>query len=173
MFNCQYTTLKTCTGCGSWCCHFRKPAILSKEENDHIQQEIYTKTGVFYLYPFSRYTINLTKEEKEKLESLAKQKGLTFTIIPKKIIYDQEKDTFHILDYSPDHDICPFLEGENCTIYHDRPLICQLFPYIESNDTKNIKEFNETNNIKPPTHSLSEVRTLFLKRYPVNAKTIE
>ena len=151
--------------CKYWagCCHFREKSILSREEEDKIKGSIFNTTFVFYIYPFERYTITITPDEKTVLEKEAKKSDLSLKIIPKKIIYNQKKDTFHIIDYSLDHDVCLFLDKDNrCSIYESRPDICKRFPDIkESDEFEKVKLLIKRKNITKPTLSLKQVIKLF------------
>ena len=38
-----------------------------------------------------------------------------------------------VWDWFVDHEVCPFLKGDNeCTIYEYRPEICRMFPEIKN-----------------------------------------
>ena len=117
-----------CIGCAE-CCRFREKINLDEDE-EKIKIALFQKTGTIYLYPFSRYTINITKDEKEILEKKARKKNLIIRILPKKVFLT--KDSILIYDYFIDHDVCPFLTEENkCSIYESRPKICQDFPEMK------------------------------------------
>lgn len=114
-----------CVDCGT-CCHFREEGFLSDEEDFKIKGQLYLKTGIIYLYPFSRYTITINKEEKNRLEK--SHDGLK--VLPKKIFYDADHDRIYILDYFLDYDICPMWKDNRCSVYSIRPEICKQFPNI-------------------------------------------
>jgi Fe-S-cluster containining protein len=110
-----------------------------------VKKALFAKTGTIYLFPFSRYTINITKEEKEILEKKAKEKRFKIKILPKKIFITEKGIV--IYDYFIDADVCPFLDENNrCSIYEFRPKICKEFPKVEY-DNSNFIEFKQNNNI--------------------------
>jgi Fe-S-cluster containining protein len=125
------------------CCRFREKNILDEKEELKVKKSLFLKTGTLYLFPFSRYTINITPKEKEILETEAKKNGVKINILPKKIFITEPG--ILIYDYFIDADVCPFLNSENrCIVYEKRPLICQQFPKVEY-DNKEFKEFERNN----------------------------
>lgn len=107
-----------------------------------IKRKVYERTRVLYLFPMNRYTISLSHGEKARLERIAKERGVQISILPKKVIYDAKNDKAVVWDWFVDHDICPFLKGDNeCTIYEDRPEICRMFPEIKNEQMFEIQEF--------------------------------
>ncbi|MBW3021782.1 YkgJ family cysteine cluster protein [Candidatus Woesearchaeota archaeon] len=112
-----------CTGC----CHFRENAVLTDEEDYQLRKQMWEQKSILYLFPFHKYTISLTKNEKETLEKKAKEKNIKIKIIPKKIMLDKNLKPV-VLDWCVDADVCPFLEGNECSIYEDRPEVCKTFP---------------------------------------------
>jgi Fe-S-cluster containining protein len=126
--------IEPCKFCAE-CCRFREKIDFNEKEELNIKKALFEKTGTIYLYPFSRYTINITIKEKEILEKEAKKKGIKINILPKKIFIT--KEGIAVYDYFIDADVCPFLTKENrCSIYEKRPLICQQFPKIEYDNTE-------------------------------------
>lgn len=94
-----------------------------------IKQSLYDRTGVLYLYPFSRYTLSLSNHEANHLKLLAGQLNITIHILPKKVFYNSQTNEAVAYDWFLDHDVCPFLKGMNdCLIYKDRPSVCRAFP---------------------------------------------
>lgn len=125
------------------CCRFREKNDFTEKEELKIKKSLFSKTGTLYLYLFSRYTINITPQEKEILEKEAEEKGVKIDILPKKIFISDKG--IIIYDYFIDADVCPFLTSENkCSIYEKRPLICRQFPKIEY-DNSEFKEFENGN----------------------------
>jgi Fe-S-cluster containining protein len=125
VFECKKTGI--CTRSGR-CCHIRDKAIMDVKEDIEFRKAMYAKTGVIYMYPMSRYTITLTKAEKERLEKRALEKKVQLHILPKKIMFINNQ--IAVIDWFIDHDICPFFNETEiaCTIYKDRPLVCKHFP---------------------------------------------
>ncbi|MBW3015952.1 YkgJ family cysteine cluster protein [Candidatus Woesearchaeota archaeon] len=109
------------------CCHFREKAFLSDEEDLALRKQMWDSKGVLYVYPFHRYTISLSNSEKERLERLGREKKVEIKFIPKKIMLDEEMKPV-VLDWCVDADVCPFLVGDSCSIYSDRPEVCKTFP---------------------------------------------
>jgi len=167
---CKKQPLDRCAHCPA-CCHIRDTYAFEVNSESRFREIVFNTSYVLYLYPFQRYTISLSREEKERLESLAIKQSLNIKILPKKILYHESADTFYIMDYFVDHDICPFLKEKLCSIYPDRPQICKDYPFkIESSDAfQNIKSFIKIKNIEKPTLSRVEATTLFLTRYPIYA----
>lgn len=117
----------SCMRCGG-CCKIRDMPILDAEEDLKLRKRIYERMGVLYIYNLDRYTISLTHDEKDRLISIAESRGITLKIIPKKIeIYNGTKT---IIDWSLDHDTCPFYDEKNrrCSVYESRPSVCESFP---------------------------------------------
>lgn len=133
-FKCK--KIEECKHCGG-CCHFREQSILTKEEDLKLRKNMYDKTGILYIYPFSRYTISVNEDEKIVLEKLAKENNIKLIIKPKKIILVENQKK--ILDYFLDHDVCPFWINEKCSIYNDRPEVCKLFPKLPKTKIVNYK----------------------------------
>lgn len=156
LFECK-KTLK-CKRCGN-CCIIRQSEIvkLTDEEDYKIRKKLYENTGIIYLYPLKHYTISLTKEEKDTLETEAQKLKIKIKILPKKITINTNKTLENakhfrgaknsnkffstkaeIIDYFLDHDICPFLKNKNfCLIYNSRPQVCRIFPHIMKQDRIN------------------------------------
>ncbi len=108
---------KKCNKC-AWCCDFRKPTDLSVEEDFSLRKYVFEKQGIVYLFPLSKCNLTLTKEEVDRLRKLGDVK-----LIPKRVYLDGT-----VIDYTFDHDICPFLKDNECSIYESRPHICRCFP---------------------------------------------
>ena len=113
--------------CGA-CCIIRDKAIMSPQQDRKLRAEIYERVGILYLYPFNRYTISLSHEEKEFFEKESIIRGINIKIIPKKIKFFDGKPV--VIDWSLDHDVCPFfdVDKKNCTVYDSRPSVCKSFP---------------------------------------------
>jgi Fe-S-cluster containining protein len=137
-----------CKRCGG-CCHFREQEFLSKEEDLRIKGQIYLKTGIIYLYPFSRYTITVSEEEKKVIESEAKKLNIDIKILPKKIFYDADNDKVFVIDYFIDADVCPLWNKEKgCLIYEHRPEICKQFPNVTMQHEVDIEKLVGHKNIR-------------------------
>jgi len=130
-----------CNRCGG-CCKIRENFRMDVVDELTIKQKVYARTRVLYLYPMNRYTISLSNEEKARLERIAKERNISISILPKKVIYDVKTDKAVVWDWFVDHEICPFLKGDNeCTIYEDRPEICRMFPEIKNEQMFEIQDF--------------------------------
>ena len=133
-----------CVFCAE-CCRFREKTDFNEKEELKIKKSLFSKTGTLYIYPLSRFTINITPQEKEVLEEEARKKGVKIDILPKKIFLSDKG--IIIYDYFIDADVCPFLTSENrCSIYEKRPLICKQFPKIEYNNSE-FENFEKENKI--------------------------
>ncbi|MFC1800948.1 YkgJ family cysteine cluster protein [Nanoarchaeota archaeon] len=114
-----------CVKCGQ-CCHFRESFSFSAEEEDKLKRKLFEKTGVVYLFPWDRYTISVSEEEMNVMEKRARDLKIKIKFIPKRIFVGVS-DEVKVLDWSIDHDVCPFYD-KLCLIYPDRPIVCQKFP---------------------------------------------
>ena len=91
---------------------------------------------------FGKIGVLLLPEEKQRMENLAKQKGISVKILPRLAIGDSEPEK--IIAYQMmgkvDGDLCPFLDMEKesphggyaCSIYKERPLACAAYPVIDA-----------------------------------------
>ena len=130
----RFCDKKICVLCGR-CCHFRREKALSADEELQIKQQVYAKTGVLYAYPFERFGLSLSTEEKKKFIEFAEKKGIEISIKPKKILHDVERGRFIVIDWFLDHDDCPFQDEKGCcSIYENRPQVCNDFPEIKNRD---------------------------------------
>ncbi len=97
---------------------------------------------------FGKIGVLILPEEKEKIENLAKTKGLDILILP-RIGISKERDSesieflaFQMMGIEKNENTCPFLETETgkrsphggfpWKIYQDRPLACKTYLLIES-----------------------------------------
>jgi len=97
---------------------------------------------------FGKIGVLILPEEKEKIETAAKEKGLEVLILP-RIGTSNQKDlesikvlAFQMMGVESNGNTCPFLDtgaikksphgGYPCRIYENRPLACQTYPLIES-----------------------------------------
>ncbi len=106
-------------------------------ERDYYPSIKYGKVGVLIL-----------PEEREKIESFAREYDLNITILPRiGISFEESSGPTKILAYQlmgkeSNGNTCPFLDiessersphgGYNCKIYLNRPLACRAYPLIES-----------------------------------------
>ncbi|MBI4150743.1 YkgJ family cysteine cluster protein [Candidatus Woesearchaeota archaeon] len=124
------------------CCHIRESLTMDAKEDRVIRDQVYHATGVIYLYPMSRYTISLTQKERDWMVAEAKKRKLAFKVLPKRVLLDGKKAV--VYDWFVDHDVCPFLQnGNECTIYPNRPKICADFPFhhLKKDQVSGIKTF--------------------------------
>ena len=107
-----------------------------------IEREYYPTTK------FGKVGVLILPEEKNEVESFAKNLGLNITILPRiGISYEKSDAPTQILAYQlmgkePNGNTCPFLDTESsersphggykCRIYQDRPLACRAYPVIKS-----------------------------------------
>ena len=155
---------RACEQCGG-CCHFREEEFLSKDEDMKIKGQIYLKTGIIYLYPFSKYTITLSPEEKKILEAEAEKLNIKIKILPKKIYYDADHDKVYIIDYFVDADVCPLYETDSgCLIYKDRPLICKQFPNVEMEHKIDIEKIIGHKNIRLLNITYEDIQDVMIEK---------
>ena len=148
--------IDSCRHCGA-CCNFRDNPGFDEEDELKIKISLFHKTGTLYLYPFSRYTINLLPKEKIILENDAKERHINITILPKKVFLSDKGIIEY--DYFIDADVCPFLNNNRCLIYEHRPLICRQFPEIKYENSSFLKFQKETHIVKVDyEHILDDTR---------------
>ncbi|MBN1157498.1 YkgJ family cysteine cluster protein [Candidatus Woesearchaeota archaeon] len=114
-----------CKKCGA-CCHIREKKFLNDKTDLSLRKRIFSTTGIIYLEPLWHYTVSLTENEAKRMKKLARGKKIEFNIMPKKISI--EGKSIVIQDYYINHDICPFMKDNLCTIYRFRPKVCRDFP---------------------------------------------
>jgi Fe-S-cluster containining protein len=127
-----------CVRCAGCCSNIREKQFLHKADDFILRKKIYEKTGILYLEPLHHYTISLTLKEKKVIESDAKKLGIKLKISPKKIVYDNKKNKFAVVDYFYDFDRCPLLDKKTnaCRIYSHRPKICRDFPFLKTEKSR-------------------------------------
>ena len=97
---------------------------------------------------FGKIGVLILPEEKEKIETIANEKGIDVLILPRIGISNQkniesiEVLAFQMMGIENNGNTCPFLDthavkksphgGYPCRIYENRPLACQTYPLIES-----------------------------------------
>ena len=97
---------------------------------------------------FGKIGVLILPEEKEKIETVAKEKKIDVLILPRIGISSQknlesiEVLAFQMMGVEDNGNTCPFLDmdpikksphgGYPCRIYENRPLACQTYPLIES-----------------------------------------
>lgn len=131
---------------------------------------------------FGKIGVLILPEEKNRIESLAKENGIEITILPRiGISYEKSTKPSEILAYQmmgieKNGNTCPFLDtktndrsphgGFPCKIYEKRPLACKAYPVIESNPIKLdskckfCKNYDSTSeNLNSELESLIEIKT--------------
>ena len=69
-----------------------------------------------------RFGMPLLPEEAWRLQHLAKRLGVTVNIKP------LASDGFRVTLYQMADEVCPFLSGNRCMIYEQRPIACRAYP---------------------------------------------
>jgi len=131
---------------------------------------------------FGKIGVLILPEEKEKIESFAKEFGLEIKILPRIGVSDSKSDgpikiiAYQLMGKDDDGNTCPFLDidsknrsphgGYVCKIYENRPLACSAYPLIESNPIaldekcKFCKECGQvTSNLDSEIESLSKIKS--------------
>ncbi len=109
-------------------------------EREYFPSKEYGKIGVLIL-----------PEEKDKIEQMAKHKGITVSIIPRIGISNYKDDkpnetiAYQMMGREKNGNTCPFLDTESdertehgghlCKIYQNRPLACVAYPLEEIEPT--------------------------------------
>lgn len=153
-----------CKRCTAECCKFTDRASFPLEEELKIKKSLFEKTGTLYIYPFSRFTISVTPEEKKVLEIDAKNLGIKISFLPKKIFLTEEG--IMIYDYFIDAEVCPFLTDDFlCRVYPHRPKICKDFPFGKYDNEEFLDFKNNTRVIKKDYEKCLEyVQKLLIKK---------
>ena len=94
---------------------------------------------------FGKIGVLILPEEKQKIESLAKECGIKIQIVPRIGISENDSGPQKIIAYQmmgkeQNGNTCPFLDPESksphggfaCKIYGQRPLACRAYPLIET-----------------------------------------
>ena len=97
---------------------------------------------------FGKVGVLILPEEKNAIESLAKNFGLNITILPRIGVSHEKSDAptqviaYQLMGKESNGNTCPFLDTESaersphggykCKIYQNRPLACRAYPVIES-----------------------------------------
>tara|TARA_Y100000034_G_C6707303_1_gene312251 strand:- start:168 stop:617 length:450 start_codon:yes stop_codon:yes gene_type:complete len=136
------------------CCKFEGKEFLSEEEDLKIKGQVYLKTGIIYLYPFSRYTVSLTKEEKDRLEKLGAK------ILPKKIFYDVDNDKVYILDYFFDREGYCFFFDNGCKLKDEKPDMCKF----KQEPNIDIKKITGHSNIRLLNMKYDDIQSLIKEK---------
>lgn len=109
-----------------------------------IYREYYPSTD------FGKIGVLLLPEEKDRMERLAREKGIGSKILPRLAVGRSAIGPEKIIAYQmmgrqeKDGDWCPFLDIENrsphggfaCGIYDQRPLACSAYPLIDASEKK-------------------------------------
>ena len=98
---------------------------------------------------FGKVGVLILPEEKNKIESLAKQKGIEISILPRIGISNEKSSepneilAYQMMGVEKNGNTCPFLDtksgkksphdGFPCKIYEKRPLACRAYPVIGIN----------------------------------------
>jgi Fe-S-cluster containining protein len=83
------------------------------------------------IYPFNKLedeSMMLFEWEVEKLNKIAASKKINLRIKPGHGILSS-MGTVIVMNWMFDYETCPFLENNKCSIYDERPLVCQAFPF--------------------------------------------
>jgi Fe-S-cluster containining protein len=91
---------------------------------------------------FGKIGVLLLPEEREYIEGLASQLGLSIKIMPRLALGEQHEKiiAYQLMGSDENGDLCPFLDlskdsphgGSVCRIYAQRPLACKAYPVIDA-----------------------------------------
>jgi len=98
-------------------------------EKKIINYDIDSKRFIHFLENPDRIGIAVFKKEKDLLLKLAKDKGLALSIKPLRGFMGKD-GKICVFKWFIDHDECPFLLNNSCSIYENRPLVCRAFPHL-------------------------------------------
>lgn len=116
-----------CDMCGECCINLK-----GLKGDDAMEKYKNIKQSVLrFLVGPNEISLPIREWEIPKLKELANDKKINLRIRPCTVMLSYDKGPI-IVTWDFDHDICPFLENNKCTIYENRPLICQSFPFYET-----------------------------------------
>lgn len=76
--------------------------------------------------------IPLFEWEMERLQELAKEKDIKLEIKPTELVYDKRSKKAVCSQFGLYTIPCPFLIGNKCSVYSDRPIVCKAFPIAKT-----------------------------------------
>ena len=68
--------------------------------------------------------------EVEILKNISNEKNIKIEFKPIKYLLEENSQIVFVYLYGLNHDICPLLKENKCSIYTKRPLICRQFPLL-------------------------------------------
>ena len=116
-FKCEYEK------CNSKCCRNLKM------NRSIINYDLDSKRFIHFLEVPDKVGIALFRDEKEVLLKLAKEKGIEFSVMPLRGFMGKDKKIC-VFKWYINHNSCPFLIDNSCSVYNNRPLVCRSFPYL-------------------------------------------
>lgn len=116
-FNCLHEK------CESKCCKNLKSKVL------FINYDIDSKKFIHFLHDPNDSGIAIFKDEKELLSALALERKIDLKILPLRGFMGKD-GKIYVFKWFLDHDNCPFLLNNSCSIYAFRPIICRSFPCL-------------------------------------------
>jgi len=120
-----------CNRCGICCKGLRGVHNPRKDRLEEakiaVQQKNNSGPVYFFVNP-EDITFMMFEHEIEPLRKAANDRGVELKIKPHRAFYDDYGKTWVVLTWFLDHDDCPFLTNEGCSVYNIRPLACRSFP---------------------------------------------
>jgi Fe-S-cluster containining protein len=129
---------------------------------------------------FGKIGVLILPDEKERIESIAKEKKIKISILPRIGISNSQNEkptelAYQMMGVESNGNTCPFLDidgekksphgGYPCKIYEDRPLACKTYPLVQINPIqldqkcKFCKECgNANNNLDSELESLLKIK---------------
>ena len=131
---------------------------------------------------FGKVGVLILPEEKKQIESLAKEKEIELSILPRIGISNEKSSepseilAYQMMGIEKNGNTCPFLDkkserrsphgGFTCKIYEERPLACKAYPVIETHPLeldskcKFCKEFGSASeNLDSEIESLLKIKS--------------
>jgi len=119
-----------CDRCGECCRNLM--GLKGKALEEYEEYTPFGKFGTIYtiLKP-NEISSKIFEWEIPLLKRLANVKHVNLSIIPSHVVLSTEGKPI-VFSWILNHNVCPFLEVNECSIYENRPLVCQSFPLYES-----------------------------------------
>ena len=118
-----------CNKCGECCRNIM--GLRGEKEVEEYKKDQEEEKAFYNILKPEELSILIFDWEKPKLKELANDMNIALRIIPRNVVLSPEGNPI-VIGWDLNYNICPFLKGNECSIYENRPLICQSFPLYES-----------------------------------------
>ncbi|GEM_PF-6226841 len=116
--------------CG-WCCtHLTREVPPEEAASTRAFRAALRDLGVYHCGDAVTTGLSLSNAEAERFRGVAAQRGVRAAMHPRTFLLETRRRLAVVLDWHFPHAVCPFYESYQCTVYHDRPLVCRAFPVM-------------------------------------------